>query len=181
MQQEQQPDPWLDTSAHELFAKHYPELKRIAHSRLYAANLRNAVSTESLLHESFMRLAALHGGQSFETRSHFFAYASRTMRNIIVDTVREKNAERRGGGQTDLPLHTDMEGLGADDLDIERVHDSLLALEAIDAGLAKLVEMRFFGGLTEAEIAGALGTSERTVRRDWVKARAALWVLLETA
>jgi RNA polymerase sigma factor (TIGR02999 family) len=168
--------------ADSLFAQHYADLKRLAHSRLYAANLRGALSTESLLHESFMRLAALPAGLSFETRAHFFSYASRTMRNIIVDTVREKNAERRGGGVSDLSLRTDwgaVADLGSADLDIERVHDSLLALESIDAGLAKLVEMRFFGGLTEPEIATALGVSERTVRRDWTKARAALLVLLE--
>jgi RNA polymerase sigma factor (TIGR02999 family) len=173
---------WAGASqeATELFAEHYAELTRLAHSRLYAANLKTPPSTQSLLHESYMKLAAGEHARSFGTRAQFFAYASHTMRTIIVDWVRANQAERRGGGASVIPLDTDVAGIAAADASIEEVHEALLALEHIEPSLAKLVELRYFAGMTEGEVAQALDVSERTVRREWVKARASLLVLLET-
>lgn len=162
----------------QLFAVSYDELKRLAHSRLYAANLKQGFATESLLHESYLRLVN-QKTLAIPDRRHFFAYASKVMRSVILDAVREANAERRGGGQLDLTLKTEIADVTPYGGDVNAIDDALKDLQRISPDLAALVEMRFFGGMTEAEIAEVLGVSERTVRREWEKARAALLVLLE--
>jgi RNA polymerase sigma factor (TIGR02999 family) len=101
------------------------------------------------------------------------------MRSIILDTVREANAERRGGGEAALTLNTEIAGLTPQSNDVEAIDDALKDLHKVSPDLAALVEMKFFGGMTESEISEILGVSERTVRREWEKARAALMVLLE--
>ncbi|TDM05677.1 MAG: RNA polymerase subunit sigma [Ideonella sp. MAG2] len=161
-----------------LYTSCYPELKRIAHSRLYSANLRGHYATESLLHESYLKLAQAMP-EGFADRGHFLAYASTIMRHLIVDEVRHNQAQRRGGGQMEVTLNTGLQDLGSAARDVGAVDQALKDLAAIEPTLARLVEMRFFGGLTELEVADALGVSERTVRREWGKARAALLVLLE--
>jgi RNA polymerase sigma factor (TIGR02999 family) len=103
------------------------------------------------------------------------------MRNIIIDFAREQLAERRGGGQAALHLDTVLAAEaagGAGDVALMRINDALLALEAVDPDLAQVVEMRYFAGYSELEVAGLLGTSERTVRRQWEKARAFLLATL---
>lgn len=162
------------------FESCYDDLRRIARSRLYAANLKGALSTESLLHESFFKLVHVSDAvlKSMD-KAQFFAYASRTMRNLIVDFCRQSKAERRGGGDEVVTLSTDIQDSIAVNHDVEAIHDALNALQTLDVSLAGLVEMRYFGGMTELEVAQALGVSERTVRREWIKARAALLVLLE--
>ena len=162
----------------QLFAVSYDELKRLAHSRLYAANLKQGFATESLLHESYLRLVN-QKTLAIPDRRHFFAYASKVMRSVILDVVREANAERRGGGQLDLTLKTEIADVTPYGGDVNAIDDALKDLQRISPDHAALVEMRFFGGMTEAEIAEVLGVSERTVRREWEKARAALLVLLE--
>ncbi len=162
------------------FAASYPELKRIAHARLYAANLRQGIDTESLLHESFLKLVN-QKTLPLEDRKQFFAYAAKTMRNIILDAVRESKAQRRGSGHAPVTLDTDMAAqIAAPTDDLENISEALDELEQTAPELAELVELKFFGGLTEPEIAKVKGVSERTVRRDWVKARAALLVLMES-
>ena len=161
-----------------LFDVSYDELKRLAHSRLWAADLKHAFATESLLHESYLRLANLKT-LAIPDRKHFFAYASKVMRSIIIDGVREANAERRGGGLPDLTLNTEIAEVTPHGGDVEAIDDALNDLQRISPSMAALVEMRFFGGMTESEIAEVLGVSTRTVRREWESARAALLVLLE--
>lgn len=165
-------------SVNTLYESCYPELKRIAHSRLYSANLRGHYATESLLHESYLKLAQAKP-EGFSDTGHFLAYASTLMRHLIVDEVRHQRAQRRGGGQMEVTLDTDVAALGGPGRDVTAIDQALKDLQTIDPSLASLVEMRFFGGLTEAEVAQALGISERTVRREWSKARAALLVLLD--
>lgn len=160
------------------FASFYPELKRIAHARLRGSGLRGTLQTTALVHEGYLKLAAGHGG-TFADRSLFLAYASRALRSIVVDAVREERAQRRGGDMQVVTLDTAVLDGIAPSVDLEQVNDALEDLARIDSGLARLVEMRFFGGLTEAQIAEALDTSERTVRREWAKARALLLTLLE--
>jgi RNA polymerase sigma factor (TIGR02999 family) len=162
----------------QLFAVSYDELKRLAHSRLYAANLKQDFATESLLHESYLRLVNQQT-LAIPDRRHFFAYASKVMRSVILDAVREANAERRGGGQPNLTLNTEIANIAVNGGNVEAIDAALKDLQNLSPDLAALVEMRFFGGMTEIEIAEVLGVSERTVRREWEKARAALLVLLE--
>lgn len=157
----------------ELSAKAYRELRVLARARLRKGGRETLLDTTALVHEAYLRLAG--ADPSFAEQATFFAYASRTMRSVIVDFVRKRQTERRGSDPVMVTL-TDALGLRAPCAadDILRVHEALEELAAIDARLAQVVEMRYFAGLAEPEIARALGTSERTVRRDWQKARALL-------
>lgn len=158
-------------AAAEAFALLYDDLRQLAAARLRPHQTLTLLSTTSLVHETFLRLM---GPQALvvQDRHHFFAYASKVMRSVIVDYARARAAERRGGAAEHLVLDTQLaEKLAAPENDALRVHDALLLLEEADARLAEVAEMRFFGGLSESEIAAALGVSERTVRRDWEKAR----------
>ncbi len=164
-----------------LFELLYPELRRIAHSRLRggAGSGDPLLNTTALVHESFERLA---GGErlDFNDRSHFLAYAARTMRSVLVDLARERLAERRGGGAPHLALTTGLgERLAADDTpELLRVHEALQELAQIEPRLAQVVELRYFGGLANDEIATALGVGLRTVERDWERARSFLYTAL---
>jgi len=161
------------------FTEWYPELKRIAHLRLMQAGLRGSVQTTSLVHDSYLKLAG-GPGVHIGSRQQFLSYAARTLRSLIIDFVREQRAQRRGGDMQLLTLDTAVaDGVGAD-LDIERVNASLDELAALDPALSRLVELRFFGGMTAIEIGEMLGLSERTVQREWRKARALLMTLLDT-
>ncbi|HEY6512456.1 MAG TPA: ECF-type sigma factor [Burkholderiaceae bacterium] len=161
-----------------LFAAAYAELRRLAHSRLHDAGHHTVLSTTALVHESYLRL--VHTGElSFADRRAFFGYASQVMRSVIVDTARARSAERRGGGVHKLTLSTDLVHDLPQDVDgIVQVHEALQVLEQADARAARMVEMRYFGGYSDSEIAQALDVTERTVQRDWEKARMLLRVIL---
>jgi RNA polymerase sigma factor (TIGR02999 family) len=159
-----------------VFSVLYPELRKIAHARLRGQGGAGQLATTALVHESFLRLVNSAGLQLVD-RKHFFTYAAKTMRNIIIDFAREQQAQRRGGGADVLPLDTALEGQIGTDMGgstLIRINDSLLALEKVDPALAQVVEMRYFAGYSETEVAELLGSSERTVRRQWEKARAFL-------
>jgi len=159
------------------FATFYPELKKIAHARLRGSGLHGSMQTTALVHDSYLKLAS-GPDVSFATRLQFFAYTSRVLRSIVVDLVREQRALRRGGDADIVTLDTAAgEGI-APSVDIEAVNDALEDLAKLDPPLARLVEMRFFGGMTEGEIAEALDVSTRTVSREWQKARALLLTLI---
>jgi RNA polymerase sigma factor (TIGR02999 family) len=121
-----------------------------------------------------------NGGAQVSDREHFMAYAATTMRNIVIDFVRRRKAERRGGGAEHVTLDTHAaEQLGtASDDEILDVHEALQTLAEVDARLVRVVEMRYFAGLTDLEIASALGVTDRTVRRDWERARLLLAEML---
>lgn len=170
----------LDHSAalDEAFSIWYPELKKIAHARLSRSGLHGSMQTTALVHDSYMKLAA-DPDRQFPTRLQFLAYASRTVRSIIVDTIREERALRRGGDLDVVTLDTAVqEGIG-ETVDVEAVNAAMDDLAKIDPALARLVEMRFFCGMTSDEIAEALGSSTRTVQREWQKARALLLTMIE--
>lgn len=158
----------------------YPELRRVARARLHSQGRADSMNTTMLVHESFMRLVHA-SGLRLEDRRHFFAYAAKTMRNVIIDAAREHQAERRGGGAEHVTLGGDdalqVADTSASD-ELIRVNDALLELEALDPELVEVVEMRYFGGYSEQEIAEYQGVTERTVRRRWDKARAWLYVAL---
>lgn len=160
------------------FAAFYPELKKIARARLRGADLQGGMETTALVHESYLKLAS---GPEIATgdRLQFFAYSSRVLRSIVIDLVREQRAQRRGGDRDIVTLDTAAGELPAGGADVERVNDALEDLLRLDPALARLVEMRFFGGLSEDEMADALGVSKRTVSREWQKARAVLLTLIE--
>jgi len=162
-----------------IFTALYPELHNLARARLRRAAPLTLLDTTALLHESYLRLVKL-GQLRVENRAHFLAYAARTMRSIVVDFARSRLAERRGGGAQDLVLDTEIaSGVHAPEEEIVRVHDALTDLAQVDERLVRVVEMRYFGGLTEEEIGAALGVTERTVRRDWEKARLLLAIALK--
>jgi RNA polymerase sigma factor (TIGR02999 family) len=153
------------------FALLYTELRQMARSRLRQSGELTLLDTTVLVHESYLRLQG-QDGAAFPDRAHFLAYASRVMRTVVVDVVRARLAERRGGGAEHLPLDTALgEQLAAHDEEVLRVHEALDELAALEPRLAQVVELRYFGGLTEAEIAVHLDITERTVQRDWAKAR----------
>ena len=165
-----------------LFSLLYPELRRLARARLRRAETITLLDTTALVHEAYMRFQKSHG-LAFEDRGRFFAYAASVMHAVVVDEVRRRRAERRGGGAAHLELDDALDaapgGEGArEEAQILRVHEALQELGALDERLARVVEMRYFAGFTETEIAGALGVTERTVRRDWDKARTLLYAAL---
>jgi RNA polymerase sigma factor (TIGR02999 family) len=165
----------------QVYAALYPELRAIARSRLHVHGGVAHLDTTSLVHESYLRLVEA-AELAVTDRKHFFTYAAKMMRNIAIDFAREHRAQRRGAGVTAIQLDTKLgEELGTSDpsTTLLRVHDALLALDNVDPTLAQIVEMRYFAGYSEVEVAGLLGSSERTVRRQWEKARAFLLVSME--
>ena len=160
-------------AAHVLFPQVYFELKRLARSRLAASGRSVMLDTTGLVHESFLRLQGA-GKVAFSDRDHFMAYAASAMRSVVVDYLRRKLADRRGGAEH-LTLNTDLgEQLAASDEEILEVNEALEALRQVNERLVRVVEMRYFAGLSDEDIARALDVSVKTVGRDWVKARALL-------
>ena len=161
-----------------LFAAAYDELRKLARSRLRDGGRNTVLDTTALVHESYLRLLG-SGRLRPDSRRAFFAYASQVMRSVIIDAVRERQAQRRGGDLARLTLDTHIaDSTPADEDEVLQVHEALDALAAAEPRLAKVVEMRYFGGYSETEIAEALQITDRTVRRDWDKARLLLGVLL---
>jgi RNA polymerase sigma factor (TIGR02999 family) len=162
-----------------LFSAAYSELRKLARSRLRSGGRNTVLDTTALVHESYLRF--IHGGQlRSDDRRAFFAYASKVMRSVIIDAVRERQAERRGGDLQRLTLNTQIaDNLPAGEDELLKVNEALEMLAQAEPRLAKVVEMRYFGGYTEAEIGEALELTERTVRRDWDKARLLLGAMLK--
>ncbi len=157
----------------ELFGVLYAELRDLAHSRVRRSADLTLLDTTSLVHEAYLRFER-SDGLTFRDRSQFMAYAAKVMRSIVVDAVRRRDAARRGGSDTVRIEYDDQQlplGQVAHDREVLRVHESLEELGVIDARLAQVVEMRYFAGMTDAEVAASLGLAVRTVARDWEKAR----------
>jgi RNA polymerase sigma factor (TIGR02999 family) len=154
-----------------LFELLYPELRRIAHGRL-ARNVRDALmDTTALVNECYLKFAGAERLTPAD-RVHFLAYSATVMRSIIVDAARASRAERRGGDAAHVTLNTDvMDRVPNPEDQILDVHAALGDLAKLDPRLVQVVEMRYFGGMSDLEIAAALGLTDRTVRRDWEKAR----------
>jgi RNA polymerase sigma factor (TIGR02999 family) len=153
-----------------LFAELYVDLRRLAHAKLRRQSDFTLLDTTVLVHESYLRLLK-SGALPVDHKGRFLAYAARVMRSVIVDAVRERDAARRGDGAAHLPLDTSIPAPDPRESEILGVHAALEKLALIEARLVSVVEMRYFGGLTETEVADALGVSARTVARDWEKAR----------
>jgi RNA polymerase sigma factor (TIGR02999 family) len=155
-----------------VFALLYDELRRLAAGQLRG---EDAMRTTSLVHEAYLKLAH-HGALAVNDRGHFFAVAARVMRQIVIDHVRARAALRRGGGMQFAPLDTTAMQAAAEDRgeEVLALDHALDRLAALDAPLAALVEMRFYAGLELAEIASVQERSERSLKRDWRRARAFL-------
>jgi RNA polymerase sigma factor (TIGR02999 family) len=154
----------------QVFPLVYDQLRRLARRRLAGQPAGHTVTTTVLIHEVYLRLVDQREAR-FEDRARFFAYAASVMRAVLVDEARARTAGKRGGGWTpvelderDLPVDAQAELVLA-------VHEALAQLAGEDGRLAQLVECRFFGGLSDEDVAQVLGVTDRTVRRDWVKAR----------
>ncbi len=160
----------IDSGADEMFAETYRELRRLAHARLRSGGRNTVLDTTALVHETFLKLSA-NAAVKFPDRPRFLVYASRVMRSVIVDLARQRATDRRGGDAVHLTFTTQADKRAADADEIVRVHEALAALEKVDPRMAQVVELRYFGGLTDVEIATALGVTDRTVRRDWEQAR----------
>lgn len=161
-----------EAALHRLFNATYQDLRRLARMRLTHSARGVLLDTTSLVHESYLRFAGA-GELNLADRQHFLRYAAAVMRSVIVDFVRERMAERRGGHAQHLTLNTQISDAGPSDGEAEilRIHEALAELAKYDERMARVVEMRYFAGMTENEIADALGVTDRTVRRDWEKAR----------
>ncbi len=167
-----------DGSRDRLFAAAYAELRKLAHFRLSGGGRNTFLDTTALVHESYLKFLA-NGQLRQDDKRAFFSYASRVMRSVIIDSVRERQAERRGGGLADLTLSTGrIAELPSAEAELLQVHDALSALEQSQPRLAKVVEMKYFGGYSDSEIAETLDLTERTIRRDWDKARLLLRAML---
>jgi RNA polymerase sigma factor (TIGR02999 family) len=172
-------EPSDEGSTEELFSRLYQELRHLAHSRLRKNEPVTLLDTTSLVHETYLRVVKA-GRLDLSGRPQFLAYAAHVMRSIVVDFVRERHAERRGGDQPHLTLDTGAaESVRSPENEIIRVSDALDELAKLDERLVKVVEMRYFAGLTDEDIALALCVNERTVRRDWQKARMFLSLALQ--
>jgi len=154
-----------------IFAALYPDLTRLARARLRNGQRMTLVDTSGLVHECYERFLRA-GRVQVENRAHFFAYSARVMRSIIVDCARRRSAEQRGGDAAKVTLDTSIadNAIAVEDKVLE-IAEAVEGLAKLDERLASVVEMRFFAGFSEVEIAQVLGVTERTVRRDFEKAR----------
>ena len=153
-----------------LFEAVYRELRGLARSKLARESPLTMLNPTSLVHESWMRLVG-HLDTDATNRRVFFGYASKVMRSVIVDYVRERDAEKRGGGVPPVTLLTELAGETVDTTQILAVHEAMVKLKEIDQRCHDIVELRYFGGFTVDECAEHLEISAMTVARDWEKAR----------
>ncbi len=159
-----------------LLASAFDELRAIARNRLRSERVDHTLQPTALVNEVYLRLFA-GADVRYENRAHFFSAAAETMRHILLEHARNRGRQKRGGGRKRVPLSLVDAAAESDREDIHAVDEALTRLEARDAGLAKIVKLRFFAGLTNEQIAEALGSSERTIRREWKLAQA--WLARE--
>jgi RNA polymerase sigma factor (TIGR02999 family) len=152
-----------------LFASLYEELHHMARRELRRGGALTLGAT-TLLHETYLKIARREG-LSFPERGQFMAYAARAMRGLVVDYARRRQAQKRGGEFAITRLPTEAADASVDAEELQRVSDAVDALAAVDATLAQVVDLKYFCGFSFVEIAGMRGVSERTVLRDWEKAR----------
>ena len=156
----------------DLFTALYAQLRQIAQSALRRSGPQLTVSPTTLLHEAYLRISG-RDSVHFPDQARFMAYASRAMRRLVIDFVRERHALKRGAAFEITSMPTEAEGadVAANELELNRISEALDELATIDGALAELVDLKFFCGFSFAEIAALRAISERTVQRDWNKAR----------
>jgi RNA polymerase sigma factor (TIGR02999 family) len=149
----------------------YAELRQLAAAYLRRERPGHTLQTTALIHEAYLKLVGQRHGR-WQGRKHFYGIAARLMRQVLVEHARRHQAEKRGGGRVAVTLGHADEVAGAPEVDILAVHEALERLAAFDAQQARIVELRFFGGLSIEETAEALGVGHATVEREWGMARA---------
>ena len=164
-------------AAHALFSALYKELHRMARQELARRGGAVTLGATTLLHEAYLDIAKREG-RSFPDRSRFMAYASRVMRGVIIDHARQHQAIKRGGGFELTTLDTTVQAEPADEHALREISDALDALTEQEPDLADIVDLKFFCGFSFAEIAAMRAVSERTVQRQWEKARIFLYRVL---
>jgi RNA polymerase sigma factor (TIGR02999 family) len=157
------------TSREELFTVLYHELHRLAQRELRRGAFLT-MSPTTLLHETYLNLSGRQTGV-FPDRARFLAYAARAMRGLIIDYMRSRHAQKRGGAFEITSLPTEVPAAASADAELEGIGEALNALAEVEPRLAQIVDLKFFCGFSFAEIAEVLGISERTAQRDWDKAR----------
>ena len=163
-----------DAALHQLVPLVESELRRLAGAYMARERPGHTLQPTALVNEAFLRLVDAQGVR-WHGRAHFFGIAARLMRRVLVDHARARGFQKRGGGAQTVPLETTILVSRAPDIALLDLDDALDALAEVDERKAKVVEMRFFGGMTVEETAGALGVSGDTVKRDWRLAK--LWLL----
>jgi RNA polymerase sigma factor (TIGR02999 family) len=163
---------------HALFPVVYAELKQLAGKLMRQERGDHTLQPTALVHEAFLHLVEVDR-VDWKSRAHFFAVASQSMRRILVDHARSRGAAKRGGGQTRIPLDTDLALSTTRDADVLAVDLALQKLAALDPRHAEIVSMRFFGGLSVEEVAAVLGTPKRTLEAEWTLLKA--WIRRELA
>jgi RNA polymerase sigma factor (TIGR02999 family) len=158
-----------------LLPRVYKELCRLAHFQLRNERPGHTLQSAALVHEAYLRLAGVNPPPQWESRTHFFAIAAQLMRQILVDYARRHAAAKRGGSVCKLSLQDAIVAPRRTDVDIVALDDALQALSRIDARQSRVVELRFFAGLSLDEISQAMDIAPATVRRDWTTARAWLY------
>lgn len=153
----------------ELVEAVYPELKRLAHFQLAHERRGHTLNTTAIVHEAYMRMAS--GDGAWKNRKHFLRAASTVMRHLLVDHARKKQAEKRGAGKAPLALDENRIAGGDDSLAVLALDNALTDIAEIDPRLEKIIECRYFAGLSVRETAEALDMAVRTVERDWQRAK----------
>lgn len=167
------------TDVDQLFTALYQDLRQLARRRLQRSEKITLLDTTALVHESYLRFLKA-GRVEIGDRTRFLAYAAQVMRSVIVDFVRRRRAGRRGGESTQVTYDpAKVDAIHLAEQEIIRVNDALDQLAKVNVRMVRVVEMRYFAGLDEREIATSLGVTDRTVRREWEKARLLLSVALK--
>jgi len=169
-----------DESARDaLFSAAYAELHRLAQARLRDRGRHLTLDATSLVHETYLRFMRA-GELRAEDRRAFFGYAAQVMRSVIINSIRDRVTQKRGGDALPITLSTQIaDNVSGDEETILKVHEALDVLQEADPRLAQVAQMRYFGGYSEKEIAETLEVTERTVQRDWEKARRILAAALK--
>lgn len=160
-----------DEKEDDLFQELYGKLHAMAENQLQRERSGHTLQATALLHEAWLRIPA-GGKDGWEGHSHFVATAARAMRRVLIDHARRRHADKRGSGAQRVTLHEEMGLLQKDPIDVLDLEAALKRLERLSERQARIVELRFFGGLSAKEVAEILDVSQRTVEGDWAMARA---------
>jgi RNA polymerase sigma factor (TIGR02999 family) len=161
-------------AADALFTALYDELHRMARRELFKRGSGVTLGATTLLHDAYLNISGREGA-AFPDRNRFMAYAARVMRGLIIDYIRSRHAQKRGGQFEITSIRTDIAAAIPEVADVDTLSDALDELTALEPRLARVVDLKFFCGFSFAEIAAMSGVSERTVQRDWEKARIYLY------